>query len=48
MAVPRITAAVNDRMLTSLNGNVHPLARAEYDQGKVDDSLPLKHIILML
>jgi subtilase family serine protease len=48
MPVPRITAAVNDRMLTSLNGNVHPLARAEYDQGKVDDSLPLKHIILML
>ena len=47
-AVPRITAAVNDRVLTTLNGNVHPLARAEYDQGKVDDSLPLEHIILML
>ncbi len=48
LAVPRITAAVNDRVLTTLYGNVHPLARAEYDEGKVDDSLPLEHIILML
>lgn len=48
MAAPRITAAVNDRVLTPLNGNVHPLARGEYDQGRVEDSLPLEHIILML
>ncbi|MGO9085052.1 MAG: Ig-like domain repeat protein [Candidatus Sulfotelmatobacter sp.] len=48
MAVTRITAAVDDRALTPLRGNVHPLARAQYDQGIVDDSLPVEHIILML
>jgi subtilase family serine protease len=48
MAVARITAAVDDRALTPLRGNVHPLARAQYDQGIVEDSLPLEHIILML
>jgi hypothetical protein len=31
-----------------LPGNVHPLARAEFDQGKVSDSMPLEHIIMML
>jgi subtilase family serine protease len=48
MAVARITAAVDDRALTTLHGNVHPLARAEYDQGRVDDNLPLEHIIMLL
>ena len=48
MGVARITTAVDERVSTTLHGNVHPLARAEYDQGRVDDSLPLEHIILVL
>jgi hypothetical protein len=48
MATTRITAPVDERMLATLHGNVHPLALAEYDQGRVDDNLPLEHIILML
>jgi subtilase family serine protease len=48
LAFPRIVNRVDDNALMSLQGNLHPLARAQYDQGRVDDSLPLEHIILML
>jgi len=48
MAVNRVTAPVDDTALRSLLGNVHPLARPEFDQGKVDDSLPLEHMIMLL
>jgi len=48
MAITRITADVDDQAVATLRGNVHALARAEYDQGRVDDSLPLEHIIMML
>jgi subtilase family serine protease len=48
MAVNRITGAVDESALTPLSGNVHPLARAEFDQGKVSNSLPLEHMILLL
>jgi hypothetical protein len=42
------TSAVDENVLTPLAGNVHPLARAEFDQGKVSDSLLLEHIIMLL
>ena len=42
------TSAVDENVLTPLTGNVHPLARAEFDQGKVGDSLLLEHIIMLL
>jgi hypothetical protein len=48
MAVNRITTSVDERILSTLRGNVHPLARPEFDQGRVDDSLPMEHIVLML
>jgi hypothetical protein len=48
MAVARITARVDDNVRSSLSGNLHPMARAEYDQGRVDDNLRLEHIILQL
>jgi Pro-kumamolisin, activation domain len=48
LAFPRIINRVDDNALMSLQGNLHPLARAQYDQGKVDDSMPLEHIVLML
>ena len=43
-----VTSAVDENVRTPLPGNVHPLARAEFDQGKVSDSLPLEHIIMLL
>jgi subtilase family serine protease len=47
-AVPRITGSVDDNVRASLQGNVYPLAQAKFDQGKVEDNLPLEHMILML
>jgi subtilase family serine protease len=48
MAVRRVTHVVDEGALTPLAGSVHPMARAEFDQGKVDDSLPLQHIVMVL
>lgn len=48
MAVNHITGVVDETVRTPLSGNVHPLARAEFDQGKVSDSLPLEHMIMLL
>jgi subtilase family serine protease len=45
---PRITAAVNESQLTTLRGNTHPLARAEFDQGPAPDSLPMERMLLVL
>lgn len=48
LAVPRITESVMDEVRAPLPGGVHPLARAEFDLGPVDDNLQLEHIVLML
>src|SRR5580700_2509614 len=48
LAVPRVSQTVIDGDRTLLNERVHPRARAEFDIGRVDDSLPTEHIILML
>ncbi|MGA3211536.1 MAG: protease pro-enzyme activation domain-containing protein [Terriglobales bacterium] len=48
LAVPRIAGAINDDVRVTLEGNLHPFARAQFDQGRVDDNLPLEHIIMML
>lgn len=48
LAIHRVTENVNDDVRTPLKGGVHPFARAEFDRGSVDDSLPMEHIILML
>ncbi len=48
MAVNRITSPVDETVLNPLAGNLHPMARAEFDQGKVSDSLPLEHIVMLL
>ena len=40
----RIALAVNGGQMTRLQGNLHPLARAEYDQGRVDADLPMENI----
>src|SRR5690242_12522487 len=44
----RITQAINNTQLMTLHGNVHPLARAEFDRGEVDFSRPVTRILLLL
>ena len=48
-AVPaRITQAIDEAQLVRLKGNVHPLARPEFDQGAVSDSTPMNRMLLLL
>jgi subtilase family serine protease len=44
----RITEAVDEGNLVGLTGNVHPLARAEFDRGAVSDAQPLHRMLLLL
>ena len=44
----RITAQVNESKLVQLNGSTHPMARLEFDQGSVADSLPMEHMFVLL
>jgi hypothetical protein len=44
----RITQAVDEKNLVVLKGNVHTLARAEYDLGVVADAQPLKRMLMLL
>jgi hypothetical protein len=46
--VKRITQDIDDTQLVSLRGNVHPLARAEFDRGAVADSQPMNRMLLLL
>src|SRR5579863_3911616 len=43
-----ITQAVDENNLVTLKGNVHPLARSEFDQGAVSDGQPLHRMLLLL
>ena len=48
-AVPaRITQAIDETQLVRLRGNVHPLARLEFDQGAVADWQPMNRMLLVL
>lgn len=40
--------AINDADRVTLHGNVHPLARAEFDRGSAPASLPMNNMILQL
>jgi hypothetical protein len=44
----RVTAQVDDTRTVQLKGNVHPLARAEFDRGAVADSQPMTRMLLTL
>src|SRR5229473_705200 len=44
----RITQAIDEKNLVILHGNVHPFARAEFDQGPVAEAQPLKRMLLLL
>ena len=47
-AVQRITTAIDNQSVTVLHGNVHPLARAEFDEGAVWDAQALHRMLLLL
>ena len=47
-AAQRITAAIDSQNLTVFHGNVHPLARGEFDQGAVADAQVLHRMLLLL
>src|SRR5258706_162348 len=44
----RITQAIDETQLVRLHGNVHPLARLEFDQGIVSDATPMKRMMFVL
>ena len=44
----RITRPINDRIRVTLTGNVHPLARPQFDQGAVPDSFSTERMFLLL
>src|SRR6266436_5520177 len=44
----RITQAIDETQIVRLRGNVHPLARPEFDQGLVGDATPMKRMMLVL
>jgi subtilase family serine protease len=46
--VARVVEKVDNAQRVTLNGNIHPLARAEFDRGAVDDALPMKRILMLL
>ena len=43
-----VTQAVDNSVRTVLTGNIHPLARAEFDQGEAPPDLPLHRMLLVL
>jgi len=45
---PRVVEAVNNDQRITLKGNVHPLARAEFDRGAVIESQPMTRMLLLL
>src|SRR5208282_5170672 len=48
-AVPaRVTEAIRDGVTVTLAGNVHPMARAEFDQGAISDAQPATRMALLL
>ena len=46
-AQDRIVQAIDNGQIATLKGNVHPLARAEFDRGRADSSLKLQGLTLM-
>ena len=43
-----MTAPVDESKTVTLRGNVHPLAKAQFDEGAVPDSFPTEHLLLIL
>jgi subtilase family serine protease len=47
-ANPLIVQTINEANLVTLSGNVHPLARPQFDQGPAPASMPLHRMMLVL
>lgn len=45
---PRITSAIDEARLTTLQGNTHPLARPEFDRGPAPSNLTMQRMLLVL
>jgi subtilase family serine protease len=43
-----VTKPVNESQMVTLQGNTHPLARAEFDRGAAPASLPMENMMLVL
>jgi subtilase family serine protease len=43
-----VTQAIDERRLVTLQGTVHPLVQAAYDQGPLPDSFAAKRMLLIL
>jgi len=44
----RVIGPVDDTQTVTLRGNVHPLARPQFDQGAVSDAMPATRMLLLL
>jgi subtilase family serine protease len=44
----RVAARIDETQVTTLQGNVHPMARGDFDQGVVTPETPLEHMVLQL
>src|SRR5271155_2592560 len=44
----RVAARIDEAQVTTLQGNVHPMARGDFDQGLVNAETPLEHMVLQL
>ena len=47
-AVPQIVEKVDNAQRVALPGNVHPLARDEFDRGAVNSTQPMTRMLLLL
>ena len=47
-ALPHVVEAVDNAKRVTLPGNVHPLARAEFDRGAAPDALPMTRMLILL
>ena len=45
---PRVVQPVDNTQRLTLIGNVHPLARPEFDRGEADNALPMARMLLVL
>ena len=44
----RVTGRIDETQVTTLLGNVHPMARGDFDQGAVNADTPLEQMMLQL
>jgi len=44
----RVTGSIDENKVTTLFGNVHPMARAEFDRGAVSAEMRLEHLVFQL